>query len=359
MTKKDYYEILGVNKDASADEIKKAFRQHARKFHPDVNSGNKEAEDKFKEANEAYQVLGNSDKRAQYDKFGSSAFNSGDFRQETNFEDMFGDFGLGDIFEIFGGRKHNRRSKREEEEGADLRYDIEITLQEAFYGIKKTIVLPIHEVCKRCKGKGSEDKNLKECGHCRGTGELRTIKRMGHSQFISVGMCEYCEGTGKISSKKCTDCHGIGRIVKEQKIEVTIPKGISNGQYLRLTGKGEPGIDADNGDLYVVVHLTEDETFKRQGDNLFAKQKIELPLAIFGGDIDVKGIDNRMIKVKIPTGTQSNTTLRLDGQGMAKIDSSRRGDLYLTIEVAIPSVKKDKESENLINDLMKKNRIKL
>lgn len=352
MTKKDYYDVLGVKRDASPEEIKKAFRQHARKYHPDVNPGDKESEEKFKEVNEAFQVLGNNEKKAQYDRFGSSAFSQEDFRsQGFNFEDLFGDFGLEDIFDIF----HNGRARKNEEyeEGADLRYDLKIELREAFEGTNKRINIPINDICRKCKGRGSEEKNIKECDQCKGTGEIRVVRRQGYSQFISVRACDNCGGAGKFSTKKCSECQGKGRIKKEQSIDIKIPRGINSGQYLRVAGKGEPGINGSDGDLYVVVHINESR-FKREDENLFVKENIELPTAIFGGEIEIKGIDEKIIKVKIPSGTKSNTPFRLHGQGMSILDSLRRGDMYVIIEVEIPSLKKDKESEKLINEVMRR-----
>lgn len=343
MPEKDYYKILGVSKEASQEEIKKAFRQLARKYHPDVNQGNKEAEEKFKEINEAFQALSNPQKKAQYDQYGSSAFSAEDlagFRNFSfNFDDLFSDFGFWDIFDIF----NHRREYEDYEEGADLRYDLEITLEEAFSGIKKTIEIPIHEICKKCNGLGAEEKYLKECDKCHGTGEIRIARRQGFTQFISITPCGKCNGSGKITTKYCDVCKGKGEIQKIQKIEVKIPKGINHGQYLRIEGRGELGRNASSGDLYTVIHIKKHFIFRREEENLFLDKRIDLTTAIFGGEIEIKGIDNRKIKIKIPPGAQSHTPFRLEGQGMPSLNSKERGDLFVRIIVDIPKLNRDKE----------------
>lgn len=344
MATKDYYKLLGINKEASSEEIKKAFRQLARKYHPDVNPGDKEAEEKFKEINEAFQVLGNAEKKQQYDQYGSSTFSAEDLRgfrsQNFNFEDLFSDFGFGDIFDIFN---HARRPREDYKEGADLRYDLDITLEEAFLGIKKTIEIPIREICKKCKGLGAEEKYLKECDVCHGTGQIRNVRRRGFAQFISVAPCDKCHGAGRIATKYCEVCKGEGETEKIQKIEVKIPKGIDNGQYLRIAGKGEPGKNAPSGDLYIVTNIKKHPVFKREEENLFIDKKIDLATAIFGGKIEIQGID-RKIKLKIPAGTQSQTPFRLKKQGMPFVNSREIGDLFVRVIVDIPKLNSDKEN---------------
>lgn len=338
MANKDYYKVLGITKEASQEEIKKAFRQLARKYHPDI--AGKESEEKFKEINEAFQVLSNPQKRAQYDQFGSSAFTQEDFSdfRWPNFDELFRDFGLGDIFDIF----NHRRGGVDYEEGADLRYDLEITLEEAVSGIKKTIEIPIHEICKKCNGQGAEEKYLKKCDKCHGTGEIRISRRQGFTQFISVAHCDKCHGAGKIATKYCDACKGKGEIENIQKIEIKIPKGINHGQYLRVEGKGELGRNAPSGDLYVVIHIKKHQVFKREEENLFLDKKIDLTTAIFGSDIEIQGIDKK-IKLKIPAGTQSHASFRLEGQGMPFLNSRERGDLFIRVIVNIPKLDSDKE----------------
>ncbi len=344
MAGKDYYKILGIGKEASQEEIKKAFRQLARKYHPDVNQGNKDSEEKFKEINEAFQVLGNEKKKTQYDQYGSSAFSqesSSGFRESNfNFDDLFSDMGFGDLFDIFSGGR--RKKRKDYEEGADLRYDLEITLEEAFYGVKKEIEIPLHEVCKQCGGVGAESKDLEVCDKCNGSGEIKSVRRQGHMQFVSVSTCDKCRGAGKIASKYCENCKGKGRIEKDEKLDVKIPQGINNGQHLRIEGRGEMGRNAPSGDLYIVIHIEKHPYFKREDENLFLDKKIDLTTAIFGGEIEIQGIDKK-IKLKIPPGTQSHTPFKLNGQGMSIINSRGRGDLYVLINVDIPKLSRNKE----------------
>ncbi len=344
MAEKDYYKILGIEKNASQEEIKKAFRQFARKYHPDVNQGNKDAEEKFKEINEAFQVLGDEKKKVQYDNLGSSAFSSqeknGFYSQRPDFEDLFSDFGFGDIFNIFNKGRYNKTE--DYLEGADLRYDLEITLEEAFYGVKKTFEIPIHEICNKCKGLGAEEKYLKECDKCDGSGKIKILRRQGFTQFVSLSRCDKCNGHGKIATKYCDNCKGKGKIEKNQMIEIKIPKGVNSGQYMRIEGKGELGRNAPSGDLYVVIHIKPHPEFKREDENLFLDKRIDLITAIFGGSIEIQGIDKK-IKLNIHSGTESHTTLRLAKQGMTFIDSKKRGDLFVRIIVDIPKLNKDKE----------------
>lgn len=339
MAEKDYYKILGVSRDASQEEIKKAFRQLARKYHPDVNK-EKGAEEKFKEINEAFQVLGNPEKRKQYDRYGSSAFSAEDIAEfrnfHFNFEDLFSDFD--DIFDIFSEFSSKRDSKNYEE--VNLRYDLEISLEDAFFGAKKIIEIPIYEICKKCEGMGAEKKYFKECDKCYGTGELRMVKKRGFAQFISIISCDKCHGTGKNATKICDVCKGKGEIEKLKKIEIKIPRGANQGQYLRireLLGKG-----GSSKDLYVMIHIKKHPIFKREEENLFLDKKIDLITAIFGGEIEIQGIDKK-IKLKIPPGTQSHTHFRLEGQGMPFINSDKRGDLFVRIIVDIPKLSSDKE----------------
>lgn len=346
MVNKDYYKILGIEKSASPDEIKKAFRQLARKYHPDVNPGDKKAEETFKEINEAFQVLGNPQKKQQYDNYGDSAFNPDDLRnyrnQSFNFEDLFrGSGGFEDLFNIFSGRDEDQGDY---EEGEDLRYDLEINLEDAFEGIKKEINVTIQETCSQCDGKGAEPKNLKTCSTCGGSGRIRRIKRQGFTQFVSVETCRECRGSGKTILKACDKCKGLGRLNSNQTIEVKIPSGIDNGQYLKIPGKGNLGRNAPSGDLYVVVHVKEHPSLKREDENLFLEKSIDLLTAITGGKIDVDGIDKK-IKLKIPAGTQSHSHFRLEGQGMPILNSKKRGDLFVKIVVEIPKVNRKTEKQ--------------
>jgi len=332
---KDYYKILGVSKDASQEEIKKAFKQLARRYHPDVNPGNKEAEEKFKEINEAFQVLGNPEKRAQYDNYGKSAFTEEDierFRNSWfNFDDLF--FGFDNFFNIFS----DREEKSQEE---DLRYDLKITLEDAFFGAKKTIEIPIKKECKKCNGLGAESRNLKKCDRCNGSGEIRTTRKHGFTQFVSITTCDKCRGKGKFFLEPCSVCEGRGFIEEIKKIEVKIPKGIDSGQFLRIPVEDEDGGSFKN--LYLFIDVKEHPIFKREEENLFLEKQIDLITAIFGGDVEIQVFD-RKIKMKIPAGTQSHSFFRLKGEGMPILNSNKKGDLFVKIIVEIPKLKKESE----------------
>lgn len=347
MPDKNYYEILGVERGTTPEDIKKAYRQLARKYHPDVNPGNKEVEEKFKEINEAFSVLSDPQKRAQYDQFGASAFKPEDiagFREfKFNFDDLFSDFGFGDIFDVFHGHRAttNRPQARH---GADIRYDLDISLETAFKGAVTKIEVPLFSQCKRCHGSGAEPGYVKTCPECEGTGEIRKAERRDFMQLINIVPCPKCGGSGKIIEKKCQDCHGEGRIYQTRKIELKIPAGISDDSYLRVPGQGEEGINGGpKGDLYVSVHIKPHENFDRRGDNLFCKINIPLMSAILGGEAEVKTITGRA-DITIPAGTQSHSIFRLKGQGMPDIRTGKRGDQLVRVIVEIPKVLNKKQT---------------
>ncbi|MEM4662553.1 MAG: molecular chaperone DnaJ [Candidatus Diapherotrites archaeon] len=361
MPKKDYYEILGVSRDASDEEIKRAFRQLARKYHPDVNPGNKEAEEKFKEINEAYQVLSDPQKRAQYDQFGESAFRPEDFANYRwpDFEELLKDFGFGDIFDTFSGfadfdfghfKENYGRSRPRR--GADILYEIEISLEEAFSGTKKIIEVPSIQNCEDCHGTGAEGGALKKCEECNGTGEIRQYRRHGFVQFTSITTCKKCGGSGKVYEKKCKKCNGSGFVKRKKKIDVKIPKGINNGQHLRIAGEGEPGINGGpNGDLYLKVNIRKHDFFERKGADLFCDKKIDLLTAILGGKVNLKALDGE-VTINVPPGTQSNTKLRLKGMGMPYLNSDKRGDLLVNVIVEIPTKLSEKQKALLKEALL-------
>ncbi|MCK9579420.1 MAG: molecular chaperone DnaJ [Methanoregula sp.] len=335
MTKADYYETLGVKRDASADDLKKAFRHLARKYHPDLNKGSKEAEEKFKEVNEAYQVLSDPQKKAQYDQVGHAEFEPGDTTgyRTPSYDDLFRDFGLGDIFDAFsvGSRRTRQRA------GADLRYDIAITLSDAFYGTRNTVSIPHYVNCEACHGTGAEPGYLKDCPTCKGTGEIRHPQRMGTRQVMNIVQCPECGGSGKQIGKPCTTCQGKGAQQKTRRIDVTIPRGVADGQFLRIAGEGEPGENrGPPGDLYVVVHVKPHERFERQGTDLNTNAVVGLPTALLGGEITLPTLTGSAV-LKIPRGTQSHTLFRLRGQGMPSMNSDNRGDLMVKVIVKIPS----------------------
>ena len=349
MAKRDFYEILGVKKDASQDDLKKAFRHLARKYHPDLNQGSSEAEEKFKEANEAYQVLSDPQKKAQYDQVGHADFKPGEYTQAKtpSYDDLFRDFGLGDIFEAFSTGSGRAQSRA----GADLRYDLEISLTDAFYGTKNTVAVPHLIACGTCHGTGGQPGFVHTCSKCGGTGEIRTVQKRGNQQFMNIAQCPECGGSGSIIEKPCKICQGKGTLQKTRKIEVSIPRGVEDKQFLRIAGEGEPGENqGPSGDLYAVVHVKKDSAFERQGADLHSSTIIGLKTAILGGEIPVRTITGTA-SLKIPRGTQSHTLFRLRGQGMPYLNSEKRGDLLVKIIVKIPGKLTPKQESQILEAL--------
>lgn len=345
MVKKDFYEILGVKKEASQDDLKKAFRHLARKYHPDLNQGSSEAEEKFKEVNEAYQVLSDPQKKAQYDQVGHADFKPGEYAQTKtpSYDDLFRDFGLGDIFDAFSTGTGRTRSRA----GADLRYDIEISLTDAFYGTKNTVAVPHLQVCGTCHGTGGQPGFARTCSTCGGTGEIRKVQKRGHQQVMNIAQCPECGGSGNIIEKPCNTCQGRGSIQKTRTIEVKIPRGVEDKQFLRIAGEGEPGENhGPPGDLYAVVHVKKDALFERRGADLYSSTMIGVKTAILGGEIPVRTITGTA-SIKIPRGTQSHTLFRLREQGMPYLNSEKRGDLLVKVMVKIPE-KLTPKQESLI-----------
>jgi molecular chaperone DnaJ len=333
MEKKDYYETLGVTRDVSPDDLKKAFRQLARKYHPDLNKGSKESEEKFKEINEAYQVLGDPQKRAEYDNVGPAVFRPGDASgyEPPSYEDLFRDFGLGDIFDAFyagPGRTHGTA-------GADLWYETEISLSDAFHGTINTVEVPHLYECSTCHGSGAQPGFVHSCTTCGGSGELISVRQGGYQEVITVIPCPECGGTGTIIEKPCETCRGRGTIRRTRRIEVTLPAGVEDGQFLRIAGEGEPGRNhGPAGDLYVLVRINKDPVFVRQGADLYSTTVIGPETALSGGEVTIPTMSGSAT-LKIPKETQSRTIFRLKEQGMPYLNSRKRGDLFTEVNVKI------------------------
>jgi molecular chaperone DnaJ len=344
VSKRDYYEILEVSRTATEQEIKSSYRKLALKYHPDRNQGDKKAEEKFKEAAEAYAILSDGDKRARYDRFGHAGVSGGaqgfDPSQFTGFEDIFG--GLGDIFGFGGG---GRRAGPQR--GADLRYDLEIKFEQSAKGAETTIQIPRNETCESCKGNGAAPGTTPStCQQCRGTGQLRYQQGF----FTVARTCGQCRGAGKVITKPCPTCRGQGAVEQMRKLTVKIPPGIATGQRLRLGGEGEAGtLGGPPGDLYVVIFVREHEFFQRDGNDLLCTVPLAFTTLALGGEIQVPGLDGDET-VKIPESTQTGTTFKLRGKGMPDVSGRGHGDMLVTVQAVTPK-KLNKEQKRLLEQL--------
>ncbi|WP_207537469.1 molecular chaperone DnaJ [Sabulicella rubraurantiaca] len=339
MAKRDYYEVLGVARDASEDDLKKAYRKLAMKWHPDRNQGNAEAEGKFKELNEAYDTLKDAEKRAAYDRYGHAAFENGG-GGPGGFGGGAGPFGAGgfeDIFEeMFGRFSGGRQGARANAgRGADLRQEVQITLEEAFAGVKKTIRVPSSVACEACSGSGAEggSANVQTCGTCRGAGKVRAQQGF----FLIERTCPTCSGTGRTIKNPCKICHGAGRVQRDRTLNVSIPAGVEDGTRIRLSGEGEAGLrGAPAGDLYVDVGITPHPIFQREGPNIMVRVPIRMAQAALGASVEVPSIEGGRSAVKIPPGTQTGDSFRLRGKGFSVLRSAARGDMYVQVAVETP-----------------------
>lgn len=349
MAKRDYYEVLGVAKNASDDEIKKAYRKLAMKYHPDRNPDNKEAEDKFKEAKEAYEMLSDEQKRAAYDRFGHAGvdpnagggFRPGGSDAAGGFEDIFG----GIFGDIFGGARNGQGNRAFR--GADLRYNMEISLEQAAEGFTTTIKVPSWSECDTCHGSGAKPGTKPQtCSTCGGTGTVRV-----QQGFFSLQQtCPRCHGSGKVIPEPCTTCDGVGKVKKTKTLEVKIPAGIDNGMRIRSSGNGEPGLNGGPaGDLYVEIHVKAHSVFEREGDDLHCQVPISFTTAALGGDIEVPTLTGSA-SITVPEGTQSGKTFRLRGKGIKGVRSSYPGDLYCHVALETPVRLTDKQRQ-LLRDL--------
>ncbi|MGL4361913.1 MAG: molecular chaperone DnaJ [Cellulosilyticaceae bacterium] len=353
-TKKDYYDVLGVQKDAGDQEIKKAYRKLAKKYHPDTGSGDAEKEAKFKEATEAYEILSDQEKRGAYDRFGHSAFEQGGAGGGFGGEGF--DFDMGDIFgsvfgDIFGGGGGGRQRQRGPQPGQDVRQTIQIDFEEAAFGCEKEIQINTSETCATCKGtKAKPGTQAKTCQKCGGTGQIRVMQRTMLGSMQSVQTCDACHGTGKIISDPCTACRGQGKIRVSKKITVTIPAGIDHGQTLRISGKGEAGdLGAPNGDLLLTVYIKAHEFFERRDMNVHMRMPISFTQAALGAELSIPTLDGN-VKFSIQEGTQSGTTFRVQGKGIPSIRNKKhRGDQYVEVYIEVPRNLSSKQ-KNLLKE---------
>ena len=352
MAKRDYYDVLGVNKNASPDELKSAYRKLAVKYHPDKNPGNKNAEDKFKEASEAYGILSDKSKKENYDNFGHAAFENGGGSQGgfggfsgADFSDIFEDF-----FGDFGGARRGSGRRSSANRGSDLRYDLSISLEEAYFGKKQNIQFSTSEKCETCKGSGSKPgTNPERCSYCGGSGRVRS-----NQGFFTVQQtCPQCGGSGEEITNPCIDCNGQGVKQKSKKISVTIPEGVDDGTRIRLAGKGEAGTrGGGSGDLYLFVNVKSHELFKRSDVNLFFEFPISIADAALGTTIEIPTIEGKKAKIKIPGGTQDGKQFRLKGKGMPFMRRGDFGDLYVQVKTEVP-VYLNKEQKDLLERFRK------
>ncbi|QTM99876.1 molecular chaperone DnaJ [Sediminibacillus dalangtanensis] len=351
MSKRDYYEILGVSKDASKDEIKKAYRKLARKYHPDVNK-EADAADKFKEAKEAYEVLGDEQKRTQYDQFGHAGPQSQGFGGGFGSAEDFG--GFGDIFDMFFGGGGRRRDPNAPRQGADLQYTMTLDFEEAIFGKDTDIQIPREETCETCHGSGAKPgTEPKTCSHCNGSGQLNMEQNTPFGRVVNKRVCHYCQGTGKIIPDKCNTCGGTGKVKKRKKIHINIPAGIDEGQQIRVSGQGEAGVNGGPpGDLYVVVQIKPHEFYEREGDHIFCEMPITFAQAALGDEIEVPTVHGK-VKLKVPAGTQTGKTFRLKGKGVPNVRGYGHGDQHVNIRVVTPTNLTERQQEILreFNDI--------
>lgn len=351
---RDYYEILGVAKDASQDDIKKAYRSLAKKYHPDVSTEPKEvAEAKFKEISEAYEILSDEEKRKLYDQyghegvknsFGQDGFTWSDFTRADDISDIFGDIFGG----MFGGGR-SRRSRNSPQQGDSLRYDLEITLSDVLSGKKVNLDTPHSVNCEACNGTGGKGGKVTTCKTCGGQGQVQRVAKSPFGNMVTVTDCPDCRGRGTTFEERCPSCRGSGRVTKEAKISLNIPKGIEDGMRLRVSGEGNAGVNGGPaGDLYVVIHVKPEKTFDRDGSNLWTGISTTYPKLVLGGEEKVRTLEGETVALKIPAGTAVGTVLRIAGKGLPRMNSSSRGDLMVRVSIDIPKKVTPEEKELLM-----------
>jgi len=346
MAKRDYYEVLGVSRDASDEEIKKAYRKLAVVYHPDKNPGDKEAEEKFKEVSEAYEVLRDNEKRAQYDRYGhESPF----ARADRGAWGGFGDFDVSDAFDVFArafggfgfedlfGERAHTRSRATSNRGKDLQVRLKLTLAEVAKGVEKTLKIKLMQSCNDCNGTGSRTGKTRVCPSCQGTGQVRSVQRTIIGQFVSVSTCPKCGGTGQVIRDVCRSCSGEGRVKKERTIKVKIPAGVNSGNYLTLRGQGNAGYrGGPAGDIIVLIEVEEDERFERHGDDILLDLPISFSQAALGANVEIETLDGKA-RINIPPETQTGKILRMRGKGIPHLNASGRGDQLVRLTVWTPN----------------------
>jgi molecular chaperone DnaJ len=361
MAKRDFYEVLGVGRTASQDEVKKAYRQMALKYHPDRNAGSKETEEKFKEAAEAYEVLGDPEKRHRYDQFGHEGLRGTNYHDFHDINDVFNTFGDiftggfgGSIFdEVFGGGQRSRRrsSAHQGTPGSDLRVRLSLTLEEIASGVEKKIKVKRQKKCDICNGSGAKSTSGKStCPQCGGSGELRQVSRSMFGQFVNITVCPSCEGEGRIIKDPCSGCHGEGRVQGESTIKVVVPAGVAEGNYIPLEGQGNTGRrGGPAGDLMVVIEEQPHQHFKRNGDDIIYDLWVSYPTASLGGDVEIPTLTGKA-KLAIDPGTPAGRLLRMRERGIPHLNSYNRGDELVRVNVWVPKSLNGKEKE-LLRDL--------
>lgn len=346
MSKRDYYEVLGVSKSASKDEIKKAYRKLSKQYHPDINK-EPDAADKFKEIAEAYDVLSDDQKKAHYDQFGHTDPNQGfggfggqDFGGFGGFEDIFSSF--------FGGGGGRRRDPNAPRQGADLQYTMTLSFEEAAFGKETEIEIPREETCDTCHGSGAKPgTKVDTCSNCGGSGQINVEQNTAFGRIVNRRTCNVCRGTGKQIPHKCSTCGGEGKVKKRKKIQVKVPAGIDDGQQLRVSGQGEPGVNGGPaGDLYVVFHVRDHEFFERDGDDIYCEMPITFAQAALGDEIEVPTLHGK-VKLKIPAGTQTGTRFRLKGKGISNVRGYGQGDQHVVVLVVTPKKLTEKQKQLL------------
>jgi molecular chaperone DnaJ len=351
----DFYAVLGVPRDASDDDIKKAYRRLATQWHPDRNGGSKEAEEKFKEITEAYDVLRDAQKRAAYDRYGEAGLRGGGGQQQYQHVDLsealnifMRDFGFGDVFG--GGGGGGRRGPRS---GADMKLPLSLTLAEVATGVERTVTLKVLESCDKCEGSGAEPGTKPQtCGTCGGAGEVRRAQRSFFGQFVSVAPCPTCAGEGVVVASPCKKCRGEGRVRAERTLKIQVPPGVATGQYMTLRGAGNIGPrGGTRGDVLVVFEVEDDERFDRDGEDLFCEALVTYPQLVFGADIRVPGLTGEL-SLRVPAGTQSGTVFHLRGRGLPRVNASGVGDLHVKVQLWTPQ-SVDGEEQQVIERLAK------